>query len=66
MTEHEQVGWVRYNELTACYETKDRTSVSAELVDNVQCLADIFYISSIRENQRKVMNDRRNQTLQRL
>jgi hypothetical protein len=57
MTEHEQVGWVRYNELTGCYETKDRTSVSAELVDNVQCLADIFYISSIRENQRKAMND---------
>ena len=63
MTEHEQVGWVRYNELTDCYETKDGTSVSAMLIANVRCLADIFYISSIRENQRKVMNDTRNQTL---
>ena len=41
-----------FNPLTQCYETKDKTSVSAELVDSVACLADILIISTIREQQR--------------
>jgi hypothetical protein len=44
--------WVRYNHLTNTYDTPDGTAVAAELVDSVQCLADVFYISSIREQQR--------------
>jgi hypothetical protein len=41
-----------FNPLTQCYETKDKTSVSAELVDSVASLADILIISIIREQQR--------------
>lgn len=41
-----------YNPLTHCYETKDGTSVAAELVDSVESLADILIISTIREQQR--------------
>lgn len=41
-----------FNPLTQCYETKDKTSVSAELVESVACLADILIISTIREQQR--------------
>jgi hypothetical protein len=44
--------WVTYNPLTATYDTPDGTSVSAELVDNVQCLADVMHIAQIRAKQR--------------
>ncbi len=44
--------WVKYNSLTATYDTPDGTRVAAELVDNAQCLADVLNISIIRENQR--------------
>ena len=47
--------WVRYNHLTACYETKDGTVVGAELFQNIQCLADVLYISILRSEQRKTM-----------
>jgi hypothetical protein len=47
--------WVRFNALTHCYETKDGTSVPAELCDSVVCLADIFYIAKLRANQRAAM-----------
>ena len=46
--------WSKYNHETATYDTPDGTSVAAELVDGVQCLADVFYIASIREQQRDV------------
>lgn len=44
--------WVTYNPATATYDTPDGTSVAAELVDNVQCLADVLQIATIRDKQR--------------
>ena len=44
--------WVTYDPLTATYDTPDGTSVAAELVDNVQCLADVLHIAAIRARQR--------------
>ena len=44
--------WVAYNPLTATYDTPDGTSVAAEIVDNVQCLADVLHIAQIRAKQR--------------
>lgn len=44
--------WVTYNPLTNTYDTQDGTSVAAELVDNVQCLADVLRIAQIRARQR--------------
>jgi hypothetical protein len=43
---------IRYNPMTKTYHTQDDTSVSAELVDNVECLADVLYITLIRSKQR--------------
>ena len=47
--------WVRYNTLTMCYETRDGTSVAAELVDSIQCFADVLRIAKIREEQREAV-----------
>lgn len=44
--------WVTYNPLTNTYDTPDGTSVAAELVDGVQCLADVLRIAQIRASQR--------------
>lgn len=44
--------WVEYNPMTATYDTPDGTRVAAELVDNVQCLADVLHIAQIRAKQR--------------
>lgn len=44
--------WVTYNPMTATYDTKDGTQVPAELVHNVQCLADVLRIAQIRARQR--------------
>ena len=45
--------WLRFNDLTQCVETKDGTSVPVELTDNVTCLADAFYIATLRAKQRE-------------
>ena len=37
-----------FNPLTQCYETKDKTSIAAELVESVNSLADVLIISTIR------------------
>jgi hypothetical protein len=55
MSERPQESWVQFNHLTQTYDTRDGTKVSAALVDNVQCLADVLYISLIRENQREAI-----------
>jgi hypothetical protein len=52
-----------YNPLTATYDTKDGTSVAAELVDNVECLADVLHISSIRSTQRQATKETRPYTI---
>lgn len=52
--------WVRYNEKTDTYDTPDGTAVAAELVDSVRCLADVFYIASLREQQRSREENNRN------
>jgi len=49
---HTQGQWVTFNPITQCYETQDRTSVAAELADNVECLADVLKIAAIRGAQR--------------
>jgi hypothetical protein len=48
--------WVRFNALTNCYETKDGTSVPAELCDSVVCLVDVMYIAKLRSDQRASMH----------
>lgn len=45
--------WVVFNPNTHTYDTPDGTSVAAELVDNAQCLLDVWYIASIRQKQRE-------------
>lgn len=47
-----QDDWVIYNPLTHTYDTKDGTSVAAELVDDPSSLLDIMYIATLREKQR--------------
>jgi phage terminase large subunit-like protein len=49
---HERAKWVKYNPLTATYDTPDGTSVAAEVVDSVQCLADVLHIAQIRADTR--------------
>ena len=52
MTPAESPEWARYNVLTDTYDTPDGTHVAAELVDSVQCLADVLHIAQIRASQR--------------
>jgi hypothetical protein len=51
-TTHKSKDWVQFNPLTQTYITGDKTNVAVELVDTAQCMADVFYIASIREEQR--------------
>jgi hypothetical protein len=44
--------WVKYNHLTDTYDTKDGTSVAAELVDSYECIADVIRVAHIRYVQR--------------
>ena len=50
---------VRFNPQTATYDTSDGTKVAAELVDGVDCLADVLRIASIREEQRAAFAEAR-------
>lgn len=52
--------WVRFNQLDATYDTADGTKVPAELVENIECLADVLRIAAIRARQRaaKVQGER--------
>jgi hypothetical protein len=50
--------WVRYNYLTDTYDTRDETTISAMLVDGVQCLSDVLHIAAIREEQRNRKNEK--------
>ena len=52
MSKHTPGPWVRFNPLTQSYETRDGTSVAAEVIESVKCLADVLRIASIREDQR--------------
>lgn len=47
---------MRYNPLTVSYETSD-TSVPAEIVDEAQSLLDVFWVASIRQQQRDKLKD---------
>ncbi len=47
---HDQ--WVKYNPLTATYDTPDGTKVAQELADSAECLADVLHIANVREKQR--------------
>lgn len=53
MSKHNPESWVRFNSQTQCYETPDGTSVSAELIENVECMADVMQIAIIRDKQRE-------------
>jgi hypothetical protein len=44
--------WVRYNPATNTYDTKDGTKVASEVVESVECLADVLRVATIREKQR--------------
>lgn len=44
--------WITLNPLTYMVETGDGTRVSVEITDSVDCLADIFRICQIRDDQR--------------
>jgi hypothetical protein len=50
--------WIQFNYMTHCYESKDGTVVASELVDNVECLADVLYIAKIKESQRTAMSNK--------
>ena len=47
--------WVKYNPLTRTYDTKDGTSVSAELVDGAGCLLDFMHIADVRSKHRALV-----------
>lgn len=53
---NEDKPWVVFNTCTQTYDTRDGTIVAAELVESIQCLADILNISLIREKQREAIN----------
>lgn len=44
--------WVKYNPLTATYDTPDGTKVAQELADSAECWADVLHIANVREKQR--------------
>jgi hypothetical protein len=44
--------WVVLDPLTQSYRTRDGTTIPAELVDNITCLADVLRIAVMRDNQR--------------
>ena len=50
--QHTPGPWVSHNPLTRSYETPDGTSVTEEVVDNAECLADVLRIAIIRGEQR--------------
>lgn len=52
------LGEPKYNHMTQSYEFRDGTTVSAELFDSVHCLADVFHISHVREQQRGVLKEK--------
>lgn len=54
--------WVSYNDKTATYDTPDGTSVAAEVVDGVECLADLLRISNIRAQQRAAIRKAADET----
>jgi hypothetical protein len=43
---------VKYNPLTATYDTPDGTKVAQELVDNAKYFADFLHVANVREKQR--------------
>ena len=45
--------WVRFNHLTQSYETRDGTSVAAEVSDNCYSIADVLRVAIIRDKQRR-------------
>ena len=47
--------WVTYNPATATYDTPDGTRIGAELVDSVECLADVLHIARLRKKQREAL-----------
>lgn len=50
--------WVRHNHLTATYDTPDGTRVAQEVVDNVESLADVLHVATIREDQRATLTSK--------
>jgi hypothetical protein len=55
MSQHTPGPWVRFNHLTAMYETRDGTAVEAGLADNMECLNDVIFIAIVRDKQRAAM-----------
>jgi hypothetical protein len=52
MAQHTPGPWIKYNPLTATYDTPDGTEIPEELANNVLCLTDVLYIAQMREKQR--------------
>lgn len=44
--------WVKFNPLTATYDTPDGTKVPEELADNAQSIADLLHTADVRAQQR--------------
>ncbi len=44
--------WVQFDPLTQTYGTRDGTKVAGELVNGVECLADVIHIAALRDQQR--------------
>lgn len=49
--------WVQFDPLTQTHQTPDGTAVGTELVDSAECLADVFHIAGIRDQQRKAKGE---------
>ena len=49
--------WVKYNPLTATYDTPDGTKIAQEVADNVSSLADVLHVANIREGQRATQQE---------
>lgn len=44
--------WMRYDELTDTYDTRDGTKLPGEIYHGTVCFLDVLYIAHIMENQR--------------
>lgn len=47
--------WIVFNPLTYTYDSRDGTSVPAEMVGSANCLADVLNIAVMRSRQRGLL-----------
>ena len=50
------LAWVKYNEITDMYDTRDGATVPAYLIENACCISDVMHIAKIRKEQRRELD----------